>query len=1313
MSRTFIKPIVSVVVLITFVTSQLGIDQCFAISDYSRAAINPAVVPDPLIYSYTTCTDKYKYCTCVLVGAGVNDEVLNYFDTDGDSRLSFWEMRSATTSKLFNDTNNTLKLGDSTFLACHYDPPSPGPYSETVCKNRFGPDDCVCMGEHGNYYGQCYSKSIIKFSPEPVSVPEVFCSKLTVGGFDNCLCDDTQQDAYLAGDIKCYVMPEQANQNWECDTDILRIFTGSKYTCRIKDGFVFRPNCCPGDSGCAITDYDSGLGNMGSYLSSADTMLNAYIAYTGYSEMAGGASAVEFVGSLGTSVAENGISGTADAYAAYGQMGASLNPMLSALSSGLFYVAIAMMIYNYLATTFNTCKSGEYELICKAEADLCIYTGEHDVSSSKTVKVYMCYSSQIAKIVNEYGLPQIHAPGCHTPNCDAGYSAMDSCQCRAAYTLGGKSSATRHNGFSIDEFQRLDFSEIPISDVLKKTMLANAPDASGQDISQNAQLMTPSRLLTAQANGSPQDQAPPVSSGDVGQTKYVGDCTYNPDGSVKWPIERADFQMIDQSVGVPTATLDKICIAAPIPVPGRTFVADMEQDMDRADRLMLPQPSTANNAVPHISICNNAFMASGWDDIGDFTIGSPLKVGVFTAGLSCLDPFQIGADFYKRCAWYKNSYFYEVFTFTKNEINQQEQTATLPNQFWYWDTYDKDGVPTPATHYQDYWVYWLPETDINRGEWIGIENKCVLKDTEAANRTLCNNNYQTCYNICGDNDVCKQNCADTKAQCVNGPLRWLSPPPMPQKQYVNVAGKPAYIPPSSNSFKFAYIKADGHADFNRPASPVYAVVNVLAHPELTPPPSPKEIIIDTRAIGGIAVPGGYNPLTGESLTEPGRYFKDSSTCQSWYISNFKDRFIDVYLTNTCEPVGTGKQRADQDYYKARVRNTSTCPRGYTLGADCWNDGAVLYDASGLNPATGTYYKNDPICQNWYNSTVSSRKLDYQLGNNCSITPNQSPGPGLVYTSSRQCPAGFAEGVDCTFVGGRSVYDARGVALYEGGSMGSDPICLNWFNNLVSNYAIQARVDDGCFLRGTVAPNGLNTFNTTRKHCADLPGFTLGVDCFEDGPPIYDANGFDQINRQYFKNEPVCQNWYSTQITQKSILANLTNRCTLIPESESDITRVYTKFEVLGNACPAGFVDGVDCYHLGEGVYDPVTGYGDKAGRYFKEDPLCNNWYETEIVPRGIEADLQNNCTLKARTDIGKDFYPISLGACPQDTIPGTNCFCNCPSLVDDMENSQMICPRPNKKNLLQRLSVHNSRSSAFNAYYGRPDVQARYNSLLP
>jgi len=187
------------------------------------------------------------------------------------------------------------------------------------------------------------------------------------------------------------------------------------------------------------------------------------------------------------------------------------NPALAAVGRVL---SVASSIYTgYSLTQAIACGSSSalccaadnYELACKVRARLCLFAGKYKfeeegslLGQTKEYKVqaWMCYHSQIARVINEYGLPQIYDPHCHAEFCDGASVnrprtevTPTHCGCNKAYAEkreGRKFSADdlqefhekiglRYRGFTIDQFERLDFDQIPIADEVLRLVMAELP----------------------------------------------------------------------------------------------------------------------------------------------------------------------------------------------------------------------------------------------------------------------------------------------------------------------------------------------------------------------------------------------------------------------------------------------------------------------------------------------------------------------------------------------------------------------------------------------------------------------------------------------------------------------------------------------------------------------------------------------------------------------------------------------------------------------------------------------------------------------
>lgn len=479
-------------------------------SAYNSVRINPAVVSNPQTLSYSQCIDRYGMCGCMITGLVEGDRSI--IDTDGDSKITASEMMTFKNGGMFN----TDYLTDNRFLACHYEPIPPGPYSRVECNNITGTDaDCVCVIGPGGTFdvdAQCYIKSITISAPQPVELPEAYCNTLHPDGFE-CFC--TTDTVVSSGLKKCFVQAPAQPLSSDC-FDEIRIFKGSSFSCvSARLWGAWSTNCC--DLPCQIQEYDQGFDVM-TYAQYGTTGLQFYTQYLGYeaimagADMAGQATFTGWANSyLSGMPANSGITsdiigkGLGDLFqqsASYS--GDMITSTLGQMTPYLGYIGTAYAVYQFAAAALNKCGQRDYELACKKQADLCIHVGGYKDNSYR-YQSYMCYESQIARVVNQYGLPQLYPNGPY-----------------------GNPEHPRAQGFSVGEFERLDFAQIPIEEELIKTMLS--PLEAQQYFASTASAavtdhLTPSVFTTAESESSLDSRTPgeiPEATGVV--VPIYGEC---------------------------------------------------------------------------------------------------------------------------------------------------------------------------------------------------------------------------------------------------------------------------------------------------------------------------------------------------------------------------------------------------------------------------------------------------------------------------------------------------------------------------------------------------------------------------------------------------------------------------------------------------------------------------------------------------------------------------------------------------------------------------------------------------------------------
>ena len=508
----------------------IKMNNLYGIAYYDIYDVFPGNVHNPIVLDYVHCTSKYGFCSCRITGIKNKDKIIDLFDSNGDGILSKPEITSAVKGGYIQKS----QLGDSHFLACWFDPPYPGPYQKEECEEIFGVNDCLCISKHPEGF-YCYSRSAVEVAQYPVSVSKDFCNKPEgtcptsngTGCFD-CYCpksDVSSNMGYSTMDT-CFVKSKSPDP-MEC-FDEVRIFSGKGYDCIKKRTCAgmklpFIPNCCPGHLNCKLREYSQQF-NIASFYNFANAGFHLYIAYKGYSGYAGTLSSVSgFIKSIETGVVPvdplknpmfeinpynsspvtspdallhpvkyiaSKIPGIKTLFGNYHNLVQSAllnNPALQTLYTITSYVGIVQFAYFAYKQLFGHCYPEDFELACKVRSRLCLYVGDFTTKFARVCKKHkeswMCYNSQIARVINEYGLPQIYAHNCHEENCDGASVGIDrhnvhptNCGCQCAYAENCKPKHQRSNGFSIDQFQRLNFSEIPIDKEIIRLMAANDPN---------------------------------------------------------------------------------------------------------------------------------------------------------------------------------------------------------------------------------------------------------------------------------------------------------------------------------------------------------------------------------------------------------------------------------------------------------------------------------------------------------------------------------------------------------------------------------------------------------------------------------------------------------------------------------------------------------------------------------------------------------------------------------------------------------------------------------------------------------------------
>lgn len=253
---------------------------------------------------------------------------------------------------------------------------------------------------------------------------------------------------------KAVAAQEAAREATVYGADSGELFGGEAETCRKGYGGI--KNCCGSSSG-AETNNSIMSAVATSAIASGSKYMYDY-AYNNSAWVQSGSSALGLSAPSGTglSVGYMGVS-----YAVTGTVPATslLGGPIYSLGGGFYFdpysfaLAVAIMVVQEL----QSCEPEEQQLSMHQGANLCHFVGSY--CSKKTLGVclettqsYCCYNSVLAKIINEQGKEQL--------NKSWGTAEDPSC-----------------GGFTVDEFQQIDFSALDLSEFTSSIMDATVlPD---------------------------------------------------------------------------------------------------------------------------------------------------------------------------------------------------------------------------------------------------------------------------------------------------------------------------------------------------------------------------------------------------------------------------------------------------------------------------------------------------------------------------------------------------------------------------------------------------------------------------------------------------------------------------------------------------------------------------------------------------------------------------------------------------------------------------------------------------------------------
>ncbi|MDR9836838.1 MULTISPECIES: conjugal transfer protein TraN [Herbaspirillum] len=258
---------------------------------------------------------------------------------------------------------------------------------------------------------------------------------------------------------------EAARQAGVYGADSMNLFTGTAEKC--AKGYGGLKNCCKSDpsgqtNNAVMMQAVGGAVKMGSkyvfdYMYQSSEYIQAGMAAMGFD-------GIEMASKFGSSFEMYGLSYSfgAGALAAGETATGAFGQTIYGLGNGFafdpysFAAAVAIQVIMELMS----CEPEEQQLGMHKGANLCHFVGSYCSSKFlgvclETTESYCCYNSKLGKIINEQGKPQI----------GKGWGTAESPQCA---------------GFTPEEFQRVDFSKIDMSefvgDIMNATDLPNVGD---------------------------------------------------------------------------------------------------------------------------------------------------------------------------------------------------------------------------------------------------------------------------------------------------------------------------------------------------------------------------------------------------------------------------------------------------------------------------------------------------------------------------------------------------------------------------------------------------------------------------------------------------------------------------------------------------------------------------------------------------------------------------------------------------------------------------------------------------------------------
>lgn len=339
------------------------------------------------------------------------------------------------------------------------------------CAQRYGPNFCACAYlDDGTQYCH-YRRPAAGYYGTKETCESIW-------GAGQCVCIEPG---------KCRLAEDESESVPLQCLGTIYLFSGEKMECRQAGVMTVGNNCCeePGEASeeCSFENSAKKLGlddvaatvlSLGTKLASmagydmveiasqqiAQVMVDTWIKdgsmdliITSLNSLLGEEIASNAVTQVSNQLAQQGTGMVAEqlAQAAVAEVAA----MVASVFSFVGWVYFAYQVYNMIKQ-LQTCSAGEYMLGCKRAKGVCVKTGSRCKvkvfgSCLQRMSVFCCFSTKLARIINEQGRSQI----------GRGW---------------GKNSNPDCSGFTVEEFSQLDLNKIDFADFTEDLVRELSPN---------------------------------------------------------------------------------------------------------------------------------------------------------------------------------------------------------------------------------------------------------------------------------------------------------------------------------------------------------------------------------------------------------------------------------------------------------------------------------------------------------------------------------------------------------------------------------------------------------------------------------------------------------------------------------------------------------------------------------------------------------------------------------------------------------------------------------------------------------------------